>query len=279
MKGSYDEAVVALYQAPHDAFVAERKRLAAELKARGDAAGAARLAKLGRPTISAWAVNQLYWHAREPFDALFETAEQLRTGDLGATNAHRELLAKLRARAAKLLGAAGHGASEATLRRVTTTLSALAAAGSFDPDPPGALAGDRDPPGFDPSAMALGEQPATVERRVTATAKPTAKSHATSEAERRNAKAARERAAQEAAAERRRAQEERERRNAERRRLEAAQKAAKAERQRCLRDVEQREKELERAQKALDAAREELARAESELTDVEGELAAAKEEE
>ena len=36
----YDEAVDELYQAPHDAFVAERRRLAAALKAEGDKAGA-----------------------------------------------------------------------------------------------------------------------------------------------------------------------------------------------------------------------------------------------
>ena len=28
------------------------------------------LAKLGRPPVSAWAVNQLYWHARDAFDRL-----------------------------------------------------------------------------------------------------------------------------------------------------------------------------------------------------------------
>ena len=49
-------------------------------------AEATRFAKLGRPTISAWAVNQLWWHARDAFDALFETAARLRKGDLHATS-------------------------------------------------------------------------------------------------------------------------------------------------------------------------------------------------
>jgi len=145
----YDDAVASLFQAPLDQFVAERKQLASELKAAGDKAGAAKLAKLARPPISAWVVNQLWWHARDAFDALFETAQRLRDGKLEATAAHREAIAKLRARAAAILTDAGHGATEATLRRVTQTLSALAAAGGWDPDLPGALSADRDPPGFE----------------------------------------------------------------------------------------------------------------------------------
>src|SRR5882724_9686262 len=119
MAMSYDNAVVTLYQAPLDEFVAARKRLGAELKASGDKAGAARLAKLGRPTIAAWAVNQLWWQARESFDELLAAGQRLRAGDRAATAPHREAIAKLRARAATLLGATGHAATEATLRRLT----------------------------------------------------------------------------------------------------------------------------------------------------------------
>ncbi|HET9627354.1 MAG TPA: hypothetical protein VFP84_38610, partial [Kofleriaceae bacterium] len=151
---TYDDAVAALYQAPVDQFVAERKRLAAELKAAGDKADAARLAKLARPPISAWAVNQLWWRARDAFDELFATAHRLRDGKLDAMAPHREAIAKLRAHAAKILSDAEHGATEATLRKVTQTLSALAATGSWDPDPPGALTADRDPPGFEAVGIA-----------------------------------------------------------------------------------------------------------------------------
>jgi hypothetical protein len=157
----YARAVAALYQAAHGEFVAERKRLAAELKAAGDRDGAKTLAKLGRPPISAWAVNQLYWHAREAFDRLMATAAQLREGDLSASAAHREALAKLRQRAAAILTEAGHNASEGTLRRTTLTLSALAALGTFAPDPAGALSDDRDPPGFEAAGfVATAERPA-----------------------------------------------------------------------------------------------------------------------
>ena len=65
---SYDEAVTALYQAPVSSFIAERKRLAGELRDAGDKAGATKLGKLAKPTLSAWVVNQLYWHARDAYD-------------------------------------------------------------------------------------------------------------------------------------------------------------------------------------------------------------------
>jgi len=159
MARSYDEAATALYQAPLAAFVAERKRLASELKAAGDQAGAVRLGKLARPSISAWAVNQLWWTTPGQFDVLFAAAERLRAGDLSATEAHREALATLRVRAMTLLTEASHVASETTLRRIATTLAALAAAGSFAPDAPGRLAEDRDPPGFE-SVRALEGAPA-----------------------------------------------------------------------------------------------------------------------
>ena len=164
---SYEQAMSALYQAPFESFVPERKRLASELKADGDKAGAAQLAKLARPAISAWAVNQLWWHARAQFDELFETAAELRKGKLAANPAHRKALAKLGARAEQLLSEAGHSANDATLRRVTMTLSGLAAAGSFDPDTPGALTKDRDPPGFEAFGIASSSAREDEEERTT----------------------------------------------------------------------------------------------------------------
>jgi hypothetical protein len=150
----YREAISELYQAPLARFVAERKRLAAALRAEGDREGASELLARKRPTVSAWAVNQLYWHARDAFDAMLDTAGRLGAGELAAQPAHREAIAGLRERAAVFLRDAGHAASEATLRRVAMTLAALAARGGFDPDPPGALAGDRDPPGFEAQGAA-----------------------------------------------------------------------------------------------------------------------------
>ena len=70
----YELALQQLHQVPLASFVAERTRLAAALREKGDEAGAARIAKRPKPVTSVWAVNQLYWQARDAFDALLAAA-------------------------------------------------------------------------------------------------------------------------------------------------------------------------------------------------------------
>lgn len=277
MASRYDAAVAELYQAPHGSFTAERKRLAAELGQHGDKAGAATLAKLPRPTISAWAVNQLWWHAKDAFDALLDTAARLRKGDLRASAAHREAIAKLRSRAAAMLSDAGHGTTEATLRRVTTTLSALAATGGFDPDPPGAIAADRDPPGFEAVGI-LGDDSDDSDddappRKPDKPDKPTkhagtqAKASRADAAEDKQRRAAEERQARaEAAAERRRAEQAEAARKAQRHRLEAALRTARG-------DVERRTRELGRLRDAITGAEAAIDKAQAVVDDLEAKLA------
>ena len=137
----YERALQKLYRAPLNEFLAERNRLAGEVRAAGDKTGGAKIAIRRRPTISVW-------HAREAFEVMLAAAARLRKGDVDVTAEYRGRVANLRDRAATILKNGGHAASDATLRRVATTLAAIAA-GGFDPDPPGALAADRDPPGFE----------------------------------------------------------------------------------------------------------------------------------
>jgi len=160
---TYDEAISALYQAPHGEFVAERKRLSGELAKGGDKSGASVLAKHTRPSVSAWVVNQLWRRDGAALKSLFASGARVRTGDLTAAAAHRQATAQLVTRAAALLGEAGHSASEATLRKVSANLAALAVAGGFAPDPPGALRNDRDPPGFESMAAAAAREPQPAE--------------------------------------------------------------------------------------------------------------------
>jgi Tfp pilus assembly protein FimV len=253
MTSSYDESLTALYRAPHESFVSERTRLAAELKADGDKAGAARLAKLARPTISAWIVNQLWWHARKAFDALFESAQELRTGKLAARARHREALAQLGKHAQKLLSESGHAATEATLRRVTMTLSGLAAAGGFDPEPEGALSKDRDPPGFDAFG---GEAFASVE--------PAPKAAHTA--------AAREEAAREKASAKKRAAEAHAKKQAARKQLDASVHEAK-------RELSEREAGHDKLKNELAAAAREVERARAAVENAQAKLAAFEREE
>jgi hypothetical protein len=144
-----DDAGDALYGAPLSVFTAERKRLADALKAAGSKAAAAAVNKLARPSMSAWVVNQLWRQARPDMDALLAAGVRVREGDRGGLDDQRAALARLRTAAASVLTGDDHAASPATLQRVATTLQALSALGTWEPDRPGRLLGDRDPPGFD----------------------------------------------------------------------------------------------------------------------------------
>mgnify|MGYP001552432682 FL=1 len=248
---SYEDAVSTLYQASLGDFVAERKRLSAEFKAAGDKDAAARFAKLGRPPVSAWAVNQLWWREREAFEALLEAAKRVTVGDREASQQHRQALGKLRDAAARLLQESGNAASDGTLRRVATTLSALAATGGFAPDPPGALSADRDPPGFEAlgfGAAAAAPAPSSVA--------PSEVAESSREAEKRRAEEAEKRRAEEA---------ERQRRLAERERLSTLLREAQQLRDSQQRDVSRLRGELETAEQSLKTTRALLADLEQQL--------------
>jgi len=154
----FDASADELYRAPLAAFVEERKRLAAASKRDGRVADAKALASLAKPPLSAWTVNQLYWHERALVDELFDAARALRdaTGKGAAFTAaiasQRAVVGRLRAASIALLAKEGHAANDVLLRRVATTLQALAASGSFAPDAPGRLTADRDPLGFEAMA-------------------------------------------------------------------------------------------------------------------------------
>ncbi|MES1182445.1 MAG: hypothetical protein ABUL60_01450 [Myxococcales bacterium] len=255
----YDEAVATLYQAPLSEFVAERKRLAGELKAAGHKDAAARFGKLVRPPVSAWVVNQLWWREQDAFQALLAAAARVKAGDREASQAHRQALGQLRDVAAELLRESGNAASEPTLRRVTTTLSAVAASGGFEPDPAGALSADRDPPGFETLGFGAASSAPAVKREHGA-----APPHADEDRRRLAKEAEAERAAE---VERRRAEEaERQRRRAERERLSALLREATA-----VRDTQQRE--LSRLRRETEAAEQSLKESQALLADLEQKLA------
>jgi flagellar biosynthesis GTPase FlhF len=116
---------------------------------------------LSKPPLSAWAVNQLFWRHRKAFDRLLSTGEKFRDAqaaqlkgrkaDLrGTLDARREALSELTRLAADLLREGGHAAGPDTMRRVTTTLEALASYAGVDGAPAaGHLTADVDPPGFE----------------------------------------------------------------------------------------------------------------------------------
>ncbi|HEY2974651.1 MAG TPA: hypothetical protein VGJ48_19210 [Pyrinomonadaceae bacterium] len=157
-----DDDVDSLFRLPLAEFIGARKTLAARLKKDGRAADAERVKLLAKPSISAWAVNQLYWHYREAFDRLIATGQRFHKAQTSgkvldmraALEARRETLSELSELATTVLRNADHNLSPETLRRVTTTLEALSAYASIsdsgsDRPTPGRLTADVDPPGFE----------------------------------------------------------------------------------------------------------------------------------
>ncbi len=169
-KGKLEDDLDALFRLPLAEFTAARNTLAAKLKKAGrdDVGGEADFVKaLVKPSISAWAVNQLYWSHRDAFDRLIATGERFRqvqasrlarkVGDMrGALDARREELSNLSDLATALLRDAGHNPAPDTIRRITTTLEAMSAYASLSDAPrPGRLTHDVDPPGFESLASLI----------------------------------------------------------------------------------------------------------------------------
>src|SRR5262245_37349189 len=77
-KTKLDDDVDQLFKVPVAEFTGLRNALAARLKKEGHGEDADRIKALGKPSVSAWAVNQLYWKQRDAFDRLLETGERLR---------------------------------------------------------------------------------------------------------------------------------------------------------------------------------------------------------
>ena len=148
-----DEALDHVFSQPLDSFTAERNRIAKELAAAGDKDAAAAVKALKKPTVSAWAVNQLARGSRDDMAELVRLHEQL-AGSRGAdlrrvTDERRRLIARLVDRAAKVLQEAGHGASGTTSQRIEQTLLAASSGGELDALAHGRLSTDLESPGFE----------------------------------------------------------------------------------------------------------------------------------
>src|SRR5258708_25910563 len=77
-RGKLEDDVDALFRLSLAEFIAASKTLAARLKQDGRGNEADRVKALVKPSISAWAVNQLYWKHREAFDRLIATGQRFR---------------------------------------------------------------------------------------------------------------------------------------------------------------------------------------------------------
>jgi hypothetical protein len=164
--------VDALFAVPLEGFTPARNALVAKLKKEGRVDDAERVKGLVKPSISAWAVNQLWWKQREAFDRLIAAGEEFRlaqTSQLtgksteirGPGDARRRAVSDLTRLAAALLRDGGHNPTPDIMRRITTTLEAISAYASVPAaHTPGRLTSDVAAPGFD-ALTALFSDPGT----------------------------------------------------------------------------------------------------------------------
>jgi hypothetical protein len=125
-----DKQIDDLYRGPLSEFTAARNALVKTLRG----ADASRVRKLAKPTVVAWAVNQVYWNARALFERLMKTGDQLRktqiaalhgkSGDLrGASDAHRRAIGDAVQEAERLAKQSGSQPGADALMRTFEALS------------------------------------------------------------------------------------------------------------------------------------------------------------
>lgn len=134
-KRDLDRAGDGLYALPLEEFVPARNELAKRLRKEGDKEGAAEVAALRKPTLVAWAVDQLAQTKRREVDLLLDAGKRLVDAQQASLSkgSRTELdaaQASLRKSVGALTDAAGgilgSRASASTLTRVSETLRAAA---------------------------------------------------------------------------------------------------------------------------------------------------------
>lgn len=265
----------ALYGREPDAFVAARDDLVRRLRAAGRRDDVASVKRLRRPTVAAWALNQLSRRRKEEVQRLIQHGEELRRVQeellagrgrdqlRGATSARRAALDELADATLALLSEGGRTGAEAHRDDVLSTLEAA----SLEPEAGAAMLQGRLATGLAPTAGfdLLGAPPGAASGRqdVRAAPEPGTRPSAESAAVDAAAHEARLAEARQVAADARDL--------AERRRTEAGEVAETAARARRL--AREADREVERLARELEHARRAAARAASALDDAESRLA------
>jgi hypothetical protein len=127
-----------LFALPLDGFLAAREALAKELRAAGRAEEAAAVKATRKPTVAAWAVNQLARGNRAGIAELLEAGAAVREAQQGAVSSggrdglrraaatRRSVVDRLIREAGSLLERAGHPPTRTVLDRVGDSLMATA---------------------------------------------------------------------------------------------------------------------------------------------------------
>jgi hypothetical protein len=127
-----------LYGVPLDEFTSTRDALARELRQAGDRAAADALRRLRKPSVAAWALNQVRRHERGRVDQLLAAGERLRDaqrrllagGERGAlrdaATEERRLVGELVEAGERELVDAGHAVNSTIQNRLRETLHSAA---------------------------------------------------------------------------------------------------------------------------------------------------------
>jgi len=165
---SIESSIDRLYQGPLAEFVSARTALAKTLaKTPGGSDDAKRVKALQKPAAAAWAVNQVYWHARPFYDRLIKSGAALRAAQIsalggraadlrGAAEVHRKALAAAVKEAQGLASSAGVNPNPDSLTQTLEALSLATKAG----EAPGRLTQPVQPAGFEALAgIAVSDAP------------------------------------------------------------------------------------------------------------------------
>jgi hypothetical protein len=150
-----DAEIDDLYRGPLEAFTPARNAMVKSLRG----ADASRVRKLAKPTVVAWAANQLYWHARPTYDRLLKSGERLRKAQIAAlegkssdvraaSDAHRRAIGEAAQEAERLAQASAAKWNAANSAALMRTFEALSLAPE-PPEPPGRLTQALQPAGFE----------------------------------------------------------------------------------------------------------------------------------
>lgn len=161
-----EEELAALYSIPLEEFTAARNDLAARLEAAGNKEAAIRVKRLKKPSISAWATNQLARNRQVDMARLLKAGEVLEKAQeavLSGKPADFEKARQEEGAAVRVLRGAAKdmlpSASAAILDRVTQTLRAASTAAGRARLKEGRLTEDLEPAGFEAFAGANPEAP------------------------------------------------------------------------------------------------------------------------
>lgn len=154
-----EDAIDRLYQGPLERFTADRNQLATTLKKGGGAASAERVKALAKPSATAWAVNQAWWHHRERFQAMLDAgaaqrrahvafAEGRKADVRAAGDARQAAVRDVTEAALDALGGRKTVAPDAQYR-ISGSVEALASSGVPEGETPGRFTRDLQSSGLD----------------------------------------------------------------------------------------------------------------------------------